>query len=120
MNKKILIVDDEPDVRSLICSILKAERFDVQDAGDGSSAVDLLKKDGIGLVLLDIMMPGMDGIETAREMRKFSKVPIVVVSIKADDISEDLIKRLDFAACVQKPFNTERLLGAVNGAFKTC
>ncbi|MBU0461973.1 MAG: response regulator [Nanoarchaeota archaeon] len=119
MGKKILVVDDEPDVRTLISTILSAEKFDVVEAANGQDAIDTLKKDNVDLVLLDIMMPRMDGLHTAHEIRKFSKVPIVVVSVKDDDVTINMAKKLyGVVDYIKKPFHNTNLVISVKKALK--
>ena len=118
MTKKILVVDDEPDVRMLISTILKSEGYDVAEAANGKDAIELLKKDGdVALVLLDIMMPRMDGLHTAHEIRKFSKVKIIVVSVKDDDTTVSMAKKLyKVEGYVKKPFHNDDLIKTVKRA----
>ncbi|MFQ5474338.1 MAG: response regulator [Candidatus Nanoarchaeia archaeon] len=114
--KKILVVDDEKDIRELISISLRSEGFNVDKAASGKAALDVLKADNVDLMLLDIMMPGMDGYATAEKVREFSNVPIIIVSIRADDITDEQKKKFHFSAVIQKPFESTVLLHAVNEA----
>ena len=114
MRKRLLVVDDEPDVRLLVSAILKGEGFEVLEAANGPDAVALLKEDQVDLVLLDIMMPRMDGLHTAHEIRKFSDVPIIIVSVKDDATTMNMAKKLyKVSGYVKKPFHNTTLLSTV-------
>lgn len=83
---KILIVDDDPDIREVLSVLLGSEGYKVEEAEDGSQALEKLKKDRtIDLVILDIMMPGMSGVEVCAEIRKVSLVPVLFLTAKSQD-----------------------------------
>ena len=78
---KILVVDDESRMRKLVRDFLVKQNFDVLEAGDGEEAVDIFfKEKDIALIILDVMMPKMDGWQVCREIRKYSKVPIIMLT----------------------------------------
>ena len=80
---KILVVDDESRMRKLVRDFLVKQNFDVLEAGDGEEAVDIFfKEKDIALIILDVMMPKMDGWQVCREIRKYSKVPIIMLTAK--------------------------------------
>ena len=82
---KILVVDDESRMRKLVKDFLQREGFEVLEAGDGSEALDLFFADkDIALIILDVMMPKMDGWQVCREIRGYSKVPIIMLTARAD------------------------------------
>ena len=83
---KILVVDDEQRMRKLVRDFLVKQNFEVMEAGDGEEAVDLFyaNKD-IALIILDVMMPKMDGWQVCREIRKYSQVPIIMLTAKSDE-----------------------------------
>ena len=82
---KILVVDDEQRMRKLVSDFLVKANFSVIEAGDGEEAIDKFYDDKtISLVILDVMMPKMDGWEVTREIRKFSKVPIIMLTAKSE------------------------------------
>lgn len=115
----ILIVDDEPDVRMVLREILQLAEFDVVEAEDGKDAVKAVKKGGVDLVVLDIMMPEMDGLQAAHEIRRFSEVPIIVVSVKDDATTKGMAKKLygvDYF--ITKPFPNKTLVDSVKKALK--
>ena len=82
---KILVVDDDPNIRELIRLILKKEGFDVLDAEDGKDALEKLENSKTDLIVLDIMMPNMDGWEFCREVRSFCDMPILMLTAKGRD-----------------------------------
>ncbi|MBP3901864.1 MAG: response regulator, partial [Blautia sp.] len=86
---KILVVDDESRMRKLVKDFLTKKGFTVLEAADGEEAVDLFYEDkDIALILLDVMMPKMDGWEVCREIRKNSKVPIIMLTARSDERDE--------------------------------
>ena len=83
---KILVVDDESRMRKLVKDFLSKKGYIVLEAGDGEEAVDIfMNNKDIGLIILDVMMPKMDGWETCKEIRKFSQVPIIMLTAKSDE-----------------------------------
>ena len=86
---KILVVDDESRMRKLVKDFLSKKYFQVVEAGDGEEAMDIFYKEkDIALVILDVMMPKMDGWEVCREIRKDSKVPIIMLTARSDERDE--------------------------------
>jgi len=86
---KVLMVDDESRMRKLVKDFLTREGYIVLEAGDGEQALDIFMEDkNISLVILDVMMPKMDGWETLKEIRKFSQVPVIMLTAKADERDE--------------------------------
>ena len=103
---KILVVDDESRMRKLVRDFLEREGYAVLEAGDGMEAMDIFYEEkDIALIILDVMMPHMDGWQTCREIRKESKVPIIMLTAKGDDM--DKILGLEYGAddYITKPFN---------------
>ena len=80
MPARVLIVDDEPQARRVLRIALIAHGFEVSDARDGEEALERLRLEPLDIVLLDLKMPGMSGLQTCREIRERSEVPIIVVS----------------------------------------
>ena len=88
---KILVVDDEARMRKLVRDFLVRKNYEVLEAGDGMEAMDVFySTQNIALIILDVMMPKMDGWEVCREIRKESKVPIIMLTAKADERDEQL------------------------------
>ena len=89
MEQKILVVDDEQRMRKLVRDFLVREDFQVMEAADGESAVDIfLSEKNIDLVILDVMMPKMDGWQVCREIRQYSKVPIIMLTARGSENDE--------------------------------
>lgn len=119
MNKKtILIVDDEERMRTLIKVYLKKENFNVLEASNGRDALGKLKINSVELVILDVMMPIMDGWETCKEIRKFSNIPIIMLTAKAEDEDQLLGFELGIDNYITKPFSPKILVAKVNALIK--
>ena len=115
---RILVVDDEPRYVRLIEANLKTEGFDVLKAYDGESGIEQVVTQSPDLVLMDIMMPGMDGFATCKRIREFSDVPIIVVTAKGDE--RDRVRGLDLGAddYIVKPFSATELLARVRAVLR--
>ena len=102
---KILICDDETDIRNALNIYLSAQGYETVLCSNGQEALDAVAKGGIGLVLLDIMMPVMDGITVLSKLRKTSNVPVILLTAKGEDM--DKILGLEYGAddYITKPFN---------------
>lgn len=116
---KILVVDDESRMRKLVKDFLSKKNFEVIEAGDGEEAIDLFfdKKD-IALIILDIMMPKMDGWEVCREIRKESKVPIIMLTARGDERDELLGFDLGVDEYIAKPFSPKILVARVEAILR--
>jgi len=118
MADRILIVEDDSRLARFLELELKHEGYDADIASDGRSGLEKIEKGGFSLVLLDLMLPQMSGIEVCRRVRKFSDIPIIMLTAK-DDIS-DKVTGLDSGAddYVTKPFAIEELLARIRVALK--
>ena len=97
--QKILVVDDENRMRKLVKDFLQRENFEVLEAGDGSEALDVFfAHQDIALIILDVMMPKMDGWQVCREIRAYSKVPIIMLTAKSDE--REAMKRMSCRALI--------------------
>ena len=116
----IMVVDDDFNICELIRLILKKEDFKVIVANDGISALEKLEIDKINLIILDIMMPNMDGWEFCREVRKFSNIPIIMLTAKSE--INQKVKGFDIGAddYLTKPFEPEELVARVKALLKRC
>jgi len=114
----ILVVDDDPGILKLVTSNLELEGYQVATARDGKTAVELAENQQPTLVILDIMMPGMDGFQTCQGIREFSEVPIIMLTAKGR--VEDVIQGLNVGAddYVIKPFSTDELLARVRAVLR--
>lgn len=116
---KILVVDDESRMRKLVRDFLERAGFQVLEAGDGMEALDLFYEDqGISLIILDVMMPKMDGWEVCREIRKNSKVPIIMLTARGDERDELLGFELGVDEYISKPFSPKILVARVEAILR--
>jgi len=116
---KILIVDDDPDIREVLSVLLGSEGYKVDAAEDGTSALEKIKKDRkIDLVISDIMMPGMSGVEVCEEIRKISLVPVLFLTAKSQD--QDKIDAYSGGGddYLVKPFSQTELLMKVKSLLR--
>ncbi len=114
----ILVVDDEPQIRRVMRSTLSAHGYVITEAKTGEEALELLRKERPDLVLLDVNMPGMGGIETCREIRRSSDAPIIMLTVR--NAERDKVQALDAGAddYVVKPFGIEELLARIRAALR--
>ena len=113
MAKKIVVVDDEKPIADILQFNLEKEGYDVLTANDGDEALELILKEVPDLVLLDIMLPGKDGMEICREVRKSHDMPIIMLTAKDDEIDKVLGLELGADDYVTKPFSTRELIARV-------
>lgn len=116
----ILIVDDEEDIRDLLQIYLVNEGYDVIMAADGLEAMEVLEKANIDLIILDIMMPKMDGIQACMKIRKDKNVPIIMLSAKSEDIDKILGLNTGADDYVTKPFNPLEVVARVKSQLRRC
>ena len=118
MNKTILVVDDEKEIAELLEIHLISNDFKVLKAYNGKDALVKLKDNKVDLVLLDIMMPGIDGIEVCKKIREFSNVPVIMVTAKASDA--DMVRGLGIGAddYVSKPINVLNLIARIKAQLR--
>ncbi|ABX41345.1 response regulator transcription factor [Lachnoclostridium phytofermentans] len=118
MKKNILIVDDDKDISELIAVYLKSEDYYVDKACSGLEALQLIKENNFDLVILDIMMPKMDGLETLIHIRKDFNMPIIFLTAKNQEI--DLIRGLSLGAddYISKPFSSMELIARVKAQLR--
>ena len=115
---KILVCDDDKEIVEAINIYLSSEGFDVVPAYDGTEALKVLEKEEIDLIILDVMMPGMDGIRTTLKIRETSAIPIIILSAKSED--QDKILGLNIGAddYLTKPFNPMELVARVKSQLR--
>ncbi len=116
--KKILVVDDEPQITRVLRHSLTAHGYDLRTAADGCSALDTFHDWHPDLMITDLQMPEMNGIEFCREIRKVSTLPIIVLSVRGEERTK--VEALDAGAddYVTKPFGTDELLARVRAALR--
>ena len=114
MEQKILVVDDEQRMRKLVKDFLVRENFTVLEAADGEEAVDVfLAEKNIDLIILDVMMPKMDGWQVCREIRQYSKVPIIMLTARGAENDELRGFELGVDEYISKPFSPKILVARV-------
>lgn len=118
MAKRILIVDDEPRYLRLLEANLRTDGYEVVTAQDGLQAVETFSNQPIDLILLDIMMPNLDGFSTCQRIREFSNVPIIMLTAKGEE--QDRVRGLDLGAddYLVKPFSATELLARVRAVLR--
>ena len=118
VNNNILLVDDEENIRNLLGAYLRKEGFNIFHSANGSEALAVLNKENIQLVVLDIMMPVMDGFETLKHIRDKWNIPVVMLSAKEED--EDKLLALGFGAdnYETKPFSPKVLVAKIKALVK--
>ncbi len=115
---RILVVDDEPRMLSMMRRVLEADGYGVVLAADGQAALDIVRSGPVDLVILDVMMPGIDGFEVCRTVRRESLVPILMLT--ARDAGADKVAGLDYGAddYVVKPFENDELMARVRALLR--
>ncbi len=114
----ILVVDDEPQITRVLRTSLNAQGYEIRVANDGEAALEIVKDFAPDLVITDLAMPNMNGIELCRRLRKMSQVPILILSVRGEERSK--IEALDSGAddYVTKPFSTGELLARIRAALR--
>ncbi len=114
----ILIVDDDPSIRKFVRANLEARGYTVMLAADGDEAIQVVEKELPDLIILDIMMPKIDGFEVCRQIREWSKIPIIMLSAREDET--DKVRCLDCGAddYLTKPFSLRELLSRINAVLR--
>jgi DNA-binding response OmpR family regulator len=116
--QKILIVDDDRNIAELISLYLTKECYEVKIVGDGEEALREFRNFGPNLILLDLMLPGMDGYQVCREIRHSSDVPIIMVSAKIDTFDKVLGLELGADDYISKPFDSKELIARVRAVLR--
>ncbi|MBE5957667.1 MAG: response regulator transcription factor [Lachnospiraceae bacterium] len=116
---KILVVDDEARMRKLVKDFLVKQEYEVIEAEDGEKALEIfVSTKNISLVILDVMMPRMDGWETCKEIRKLSKVPVIMLTAKSTESDELLGFNLGVDEYITKPFSPKILVARVDAILR--
>jgi len=118
MAKRVLIADDEPRYLRLLDANLRTEGYEVITAHDGQQAIEIFSSQPIDLILLDIMMPRLDGFGACQRIREFSSVPIIILTAKGEE--QDRVRGLDLGAddYLVKPFSATELLARVRAVLR--
>jgi DNA-binding response OmpR family regulator len=117
-NKNILVVDDEPKISEVVCSLLESRGFQVFSAETGAAALEIFDRENIALVLLDLMMPGISGEEVCAAIRKKSRIPIIMLTAKSNE--GNIVAGLELGAddYITKPFGLKELLARVEAVLR--
>ncbi len=118
MDEKILVVDDEEDIVNFLSTILIKEGFEVAKAYSGEEALTQLKAKEPDLILLDLMLPGKDGFEVCKDMRKTTNVPIIMLTARDEDMDKIIGLEMGADDYVVKPFNPKELLARIKSIFR--
>ena len=115
---RILVVDDEEKVRVLIRKYAEFEGYEVEEAADGMTAIELCRQEKFDLMILDVMMPELDGFSACREIRKFSQIPVMMLSARREEYDRIHGFELGVDDYVTKPFSPKELMLRVQGIIK--
>jgi DNA-binding response OmpR family regulator len=118
MTHRILVVDDEAAVTDLLAYNLRKAHYDVLTAGDGRTALRLAKETRPDLILLDLMIPEVDGLDVCRELRKSSGVPIIMITARGEEIDRVVGLELGADDYVSKPFSVRELMARVKAVLR--
>ena len=115
---KIMVVDDDPQIRRVLRTAFVAQGYEAVDARNGEEALEMLRDEKVDLVILDVNMPGMSGLETCRAIRSSSEIPIVMLTVR--DAEADKVEALDAGAddYMTKPFGSPELLARIRAALR--
>ena len=116
--KHILIVEDEEKIAGLLCDYLNAAGFRTSVQNNGDRVIAQVKKDPPNLILLDIMLPGKDGMQLCREIRQFSNVPIIMITARVEEVDRLLGLELGADDYICKPFSTREVVARVRAVFR--
>lgn len=115
---KALVVDDDSNVREIIRIFFKQQQIDLIEADEGSLALELVEKELPDIIILDVMMPKMDGFEVCREIRKKFEIPIIMLTAKTEEFDRVLGLELGADDYVTKPFSPRELVARIKAIFR--
>jgi len=118
MYTRILIADDDIELTGLLREYFESEGFDVRLAHDGRSALDEARQPGLDLVVLDVMMPAMNGLDVLKELRKESRLPVIMLTARGDDLDRILGLELGADDYVPKPCNPRELMARIRAVLR--
>jgi DNA-binding response OmpR family regulator len=118
MNKSVLVIDDEPKIAEICRDYLSAAGFAVTSAGSGPQGLALARKDKPDLVVLDLMLPGMDGLDVCRELRRESNVPIIMLTARVEESDKLVGLELGADDYLTKPFSPRELVARVRAVLR--
>ena len=115
---RILVVDDEEKVRVLIRKYAEFEGYEVEEAADGMTAIELCRQEKFDLMILDVMMPELDGFSACREIRKFSQIPVLMLSARGEEYDRIHGFELGVDEYISKPFSPKILVARVEAILR--
>jgi two-component system, OmpR family, response regulator len=115
---KVLVIDDEENVCELITLYFEKAGYDVVCSGDGNEGMDMVRSQKPDIVILDLMLPGMDGLDVCKEIRKFSNVPLIMLTARVDEVDRVLGLEIGADDYVTKPFSPRELLARVKAVLR--
>lgn len=115
---RILVIDDDVELASLLDEFLRREGFEAEFAHDGLKGLDAALKGGFGLIVLDVMLPGIDGFEVLRRLRQSSRVPVVMLTARGDDVDRIVGLELGADDYLPKPFNPRELAARIRAVLR--
>jgi DNA-binding response OmpR family regulator len=116
--RRVLVVDDEPPIVDLVAGYLAREGFDVASAGDGLAALELLRASPVDVVVLDVMLPGLDGIEVCRRLRTFSDAYVLMLTARGEEIDRVMGLTVGADDYLVKPFSPRELVARVKALLR--
>ena len=116
--RTVLVVDDEPMLRNLLCRLLRMEGYEVLEAEDGQAALDLVAREKPDLILLDVMLPARDGLDVLGDLRRTSDIPVILVSALAEEADRVLGLKMGADDYVTKPFSAAELSARIESVLR--
>jgi two-component system, OmpR family, phosphate regulon response regulator OmpR len=117
-NKKLLVVDDDPGLRELLQEYLATQGYEVSAVGDGTAMEQFLRQHTVNLVILDLMLPGEDGLSLARKLRAGGNLPIIMLSARGEDVDRIIGLEVGADDYLAKPFNPRELLARIRAVLR--
>lgn len=114
----ILIVDDETLIRNVIKEYSKSEGYNIFEAGDGLEAIEMVKNNNIDLVVLDVMMPNLDGFSACKEIKKIKNIPVIILSARKEEYDKLVGFELGIDDYITKPFSPKELMARIKAVSK--
>lgn len=120
MGGRILLADSTPDLRELTATVLRRECFDVEQVGDGEAALNAVLRGSVDVVLLDLDLRVVSGLDVLRRLRSVSTVPVIALSARDGEIDRILALELGADACISRPCSLAELIGQVHAVMRRC
>lgn len=117
-NRQVLVVEDEPKIAALLCDYLNAAGYQARSLGDGLAALQAIQEQPPAVLLLDVMLPGMDGLELCRALRQFSSLPVLMLSARVDELDRLLGLELGADDYLCKPFSPREVVARVRALLR--